>query len=238
MAKVAKTRQFSLEAIKNRIKKMLDIRARFLKIVDTLHVKLQPGNAKTGSNCWTVSLMPIADCGHNCEHCARNCYDIRNDCWKPAVQNDRAKNSAIHKADIARYWAEISLQIKANYVNYLRINVGGDMSDEDFAYLAEAARENPRTGFLFFTKNYEGINAFLDENQFPENVHPIMSAWPGLKLINPHNLPVSHVLWEDGTTTAPQFGAYYCGGNCTECAFDGKGCWTLKKGEHVIFLAH
>ena len=91
---------------------------------------------------------------------------------------------------------------------------------------------------LFFTKNYKGINKFLDNNSFPSNVRPIMSAWENMEMDNPHNLPNSHVLYEDGRTTAPEYGAVYCGGNCSECAFKGEGCWNLKNGEHVVFMAH
>lgn len=156
----------------------------------------------------------------------------------PAVQNDRARNSAVHKADPERFWNEVDAQVKANYVTELRINVGGDLDDNDFAYVAELGRKNPKTMILFFTKNYQGINTFLDNNQFPENVKPIMSAWKDTEMDNPHNLPQSHVLWEDGSTTAPEYGAVYCGGNCSECAFKGEGCWNLKHGEHVIFKAH
>ena len=78
-----------------------------------------------------------------------------------------------------------------------------------------------------------------------KNVHPIMSPWLGMEFDNPYNLPCAHVLWEDGRTTAPDFKAKYCGGNCSECFYhfklkdkDKSGCWGLKKGEHVIFLAH
>ena len=65
-----------------------------------------------------------------------------------------------------------------------------------------------------------------------------MSAWENTEMDNPHNLPVSHVLYADGRTTAPEFGSYYCGGNCAMCKYNDEGCWTLKCGESVIFPAH
>ena len=232
-------KNISKEAIMGRVQKMVSKRNEYLKDIDNVHLHLQKGNSKTGQNCWTISLIPIADCPRNCGECMKNCYDVCNVCFQPAVQNDRARNSAIHKADRARFWAEIDAQVKANYVTELRINVGGDLEDEDFKYVAALGVANPKTMILFFTKNYEGINKFLDLGyQFPQNVHPIMSAWKNTPMDNYNNLPCSHVLWEDGTTTAPEYGAVYCGGNCSECAFKGEGCWTLKKGEHVIFKAH
>ena len=48
-------------------------------------------------------MIPIADC-KNCSGCKKECYDILNVCFQPAVQNDRARNSAVHKADIKRFW--------------------------------------------------------------------------------------------------------------------------------------
>ena len=208
-----------------------------LKDVDNLHVKLQRGNSKTGSDCWTVSLMAVLDCC-NCKHCRLNCYDLKADLIYPQVIKDRAKNSAIHKVDPERYWAEIDAQVKENFVRNLRINVGGDLTDEDFAYVAKLGRQNRNTQILFFTKNYKGINKFLENHKFPKNVHPIMSRWEGAKMINPHGLPQSHLLYDDGRTTAPEYGAYYCQGNCSRCAFLAEGCWTLNKNDHVVFRAH
>ena len=225
------------KAVKGRVLKLIKVREQMLEDVDNLHVKIQKGNRKTGINCYTVSLLPIVDCP-NCSECMWDCYDIKNDLIYPAVINDRCRNSAIHKADIKRFWNEIDVQLKANFVKEFRINVGGDLTDEDFKYVKELGENNPKVMILFFTKNYKGINEFLKGNSFPENVHPIMSAWCGMEMENPNNLPESHVLYEDGTTTAPEFGAIYCGGNCSECAFNGEGCWNLKAGEHVIFKAH
>ena len=226
------------EAVEGRVKKLIEIRKRMEKEVSNLHVKLQQGNRKTGANCWTVSLLPVVDCV-NCSECKWDCYDLKNDMIYPTVINDRCKNSAIHKLDRQRFWSEVDVQIKANFVTELRINVGGDLDYKDFYYVKELGEKNPKTMIFFFTKNYEGINSWLDQrNEFPENVHPIMSAWCGMEMKNPYNLPEAHVLYEDGKTTAPSFGAYYCSGNCSECAFKGEGCWNLKRGEHVIFRAH
>ena len=227
----------SNEAVKNRVKKLREAQKEALKNVDNLHVKLMKGNRKTGQNCYTVSLLPVVDCG-NCSKCKNNCYDLKADLIYPAVIADRAKNSAIHKKDPLRYWAEIEEQIRANQVHELRINVGGDLNYNDFKFISDIGHRNPKTMILFFTKNYNEMNEFLKNHLFTENVHPIMSSWEGMKMDNPYNLPCSHLLYEDGKTTAPEYGAVYCGGNCSECAFNGEGCWNLKKGEHVIFRAH
>ena len=227
------------EAVKKRVKELIDLRKEYLKNVEEHHVRLQKGNNKIGANIWTVSLLPVVDCT-NCSKCKWDCYDLKSDVIYPSVKKDRSKNSAIHKADPERFWYEVDMQIKSNYVTELRLNVGGDLADDDFFWVCKLGYNNPKTRILFFTKNYKGINKFLEEStfSFPDNVKPILSAWCGMEIDNPHGLPEAHVLYEDGKTTAPEYGAYYCKGNCSECAFNDEGCWTLKKNEHVVFHAH
>lgn len=232
-----KIKNMSMETIINRVQDMVSQRDEFMKDIDNVHVKLQQGNSKTGKNVWTVSLIPIADC-KNCSGCSRECYDIINVCFQPRVKTDRARNSAVHKADIKKFWDEVSMGIRYNCVQVLRCNVGGDYTIEDFPYIKKVAEENPKCDFLFFTKSYDDINEFLDNDCFPENVKVIMSAWEGMEMENRHNLPVSHVLYADGRTTAPEYGSYLCRGNCSECYYCDEGCFTLKNGESVVFPAH
>lgn len=231
-------RKMSMENIMSRVNNMIALRNEYLKDIDNVHVKLQQGNSKTGRSVYTVSLIPLADCGANCKECKKECYDIINVCFQPRVQHDRARNSAVHKADIERFWNEVSYGIKYNCVSALRINVGGDVCAADLPLINKCAKENPKCDFLFFTKSYEDVNEFLNNNTFEQNVHCIMSAWENTEMENPHNLPVSHVLYVDGRTTAPEFGSVYCGGNCATCHYNAEGCFSLKNGESVIFPAH
>ena len=233
-----KIKNMSIETIMGRVQKMVELRTEFEKDIDNIHVKLQQGNSKTGKNVYTVSLIPIADCGYNCKGCKQECYDVINVCFQPKVQVDRARNSAVHRKDINRFWEEVSYGIKYNCVQALRINVGGDVCKEDIPLINKVAKENPKCDILFFTKSYEEVNDFLNNNEFAANVHCIMSAWKDTPMDNPHNLPISHVLYADGFTTAPEYGSYYCQGNCAHCHYNEEGCFTLKKGESVIFPAH
>lgn len=238
MRKAKEIKKMSMEFINKRVQTMVEMRERYLEDIDNVHIRLQPGNSKTGKTVFTVSLIPIADCGHNCKECKKECYDILNVCYLPNVQNDRARNSAVRKADPERFWEEISVGIKYNCVSLLRINVGGDINAKDLPLINKTAKENPKCEFLFFTKSYEEVNEFLNENEFEPNVHCIMSAWENTPMENPHNLPVSHVLYADGRTTAPEYGSVLCQGNCAHCHYNDEGCWTLKNGESVIFPAH
>ncbi len=54
---------------------------------------------------------------------------------------------------------------------------------------------------------------------------------------NPYHLPEAHIRYKDGYTTADK-NAKECGGNCTECAITGDGCWILQRGEQVVFDEH
>lgn len=219
------------------VKKCIDARKAALGHVATSHVKLQPGNKKTGAQVWTVSLLPVVDC-LNCSECQKKCYDLLHDVIIPSVLKDRARNSAIHKADKARYWNEVGLGCLLNGVRFLRINVGGDMTDRDFDYVAGLATSNPKTEFLFFTKNYSGIAAWIRKHgMMPGNVHAIVSRWPGMKCGNPYFLPEAHVRFRDGTTTAPH-DAIECGGNCSECAETKNGCFGLARYQSVVFDEH
>lgn len=77
------------------------------------------------------------------------------------------------------------------------------------------------------TEEYDPI---IDEDM-------IFSAWKGLRMDNPFQLPEAHVRYKDGTTTA-RSDAKECGGNCTECARTSGGCWSLHTGEQVVFNEH
>ena len=122
---------------------------------------------------------------------------------------------------------------------YFRFHVSGDIPNR--AYLEKMVEISARQlhcEILCFTKRFDIVNGFLtDGGVIPSNLHLIFSGWKGLPMENPFNLPEAHVWYKDGTTTARP-DAKRCGGNCTECAKTGVGCWTLKNGEQVVFDEH
>lgn len=231
------TANWKFEKVVNMVKKAVQEKQEIINEgVDNYHVRLMPGNSKTGKTTWTVSLIPGHDC-QNCKHCLNGCYDIKADLIYPSCRKYRVINSAIHEKDLERYWKEISDQCEENGIILLRINVGGDLAYEDFPYVKNLAKEHPKMKILFFTKNYTDLNRFLDEDQFPENVQAIMSGWKNCQPVNPHQLPEAHVLYADGTRTWDKT-AKWCPGNCSKCYLKELGCWDLKKGEAVVFNEH
>ena len=217
-------------------------RRELLKRVEELHVELLEGNGKTGKMSYTVSLYPVMDCG-GCKGCpCRNiCYDLRHDVIKKDCRKYRLINSAIHKADPKRYWAEIEAQIKEKFCIFLRGNVGGDLTDDDFFYLFDMCKRNKRCTFQYFTKNYDGANAAIKANggKWPKNLALSFSRLPGLECDNPYHVPEVHINFGEGCPfTGPEFGAYFCNGNCSYCFYYNEGCIGAKKGGNIVINVH
>lgn len=221
----------SNEVFRKRVDKMYIMQHEMMHD-SSLKVKVMNGNKKTGS-VYTLSLLPVLDCT-NCSKCKKQCYDIRNDIWRKEVLKSRANNSAIHKVSPSLYWKGVEENIRFRDIKYLRVNVGGDLSNEDFGYLFKIAKSFKGVGFVAFTKNYEGANAILDKEELPSNLHLIFSRWDGVPCDNKHNIPESYVRFKNGA----EVHGYECNGDCTECSERSTGCFGLKRGESVVFNAH
>lgn len=204
---------------------------------EEIHVYISEGNAKTGT-IRSVSTMPV-HCCPNCSACKRLCYDVRNDCVYPNVQDTRARNTAIWETDPERYFKEITEAVVKSAEEAFRWHIGGDIVNRRYLEgMIAVAKATPECLHLAFTKMYNLINEYLDEgNELPENLQVIFSAWPGMEMDNRYNFPTSNPLFANGVTTAHE-GAKWCPGNCADCVSQKHGCFYLKKGEEVIFPAH
>jgi len=245
-----KVRRLRDEGMKKRLGDMLRLREEYLKNPDDIHIVLQKGNTKTKDgkvyHTRTVSLIPIVDCP-NCKECMKDCYDLRNVCFQKYVKNDRARNSALHKANPAEYWRQVEEECKKeldrlpeNEFIFLRINIGGDLTDEDFEFVNNMVERNLRLLSQFFTKNDEGINQFMETHgDFNERICKLLSQWEGMECNNPYGIPEAHVLFDDGRTTA-DFSRphYFCNGDCNNCMETNSGCKGLKRGEQIILSSH
>ena len=120
---------------------------------------------------------------------------------------------------------------------YFRYHVSGDIPNADyFVQMIKLAKELPNTNFLAFTKQYKIVNDFLnDGGNIPGNLKIIFSNWGEWKCDNPHGLPVCEVILK-GSQPADDW--KICGGNCTECACRGIGCWQLNNGETIAIYQH
>lgn len=183
----------------------------------------------------SVSLPSIKTC-RECG-CNTKCYARRIERLRKTVANAYETNLTILNTDPDTYWREVEATIMMS--RYFRFHVSGDIPDMDYlAKMVDIAVRQKHCEILCFTKKFEIVNDYLSSNGvFPDNLHIILSGWVGLDLVNPFLLPEAHVRFRDGTTTAKE-DAIECGGNCTDCAVTDSGCWTLQKGEQVIFNEH
>lgn len=200
------------------------------------HVVISKGNSKMGQ-IQSVSLPPIVTCSPlACKFCGKKCYARKMCKLRPSVKESYDNNLDILLNDKEKFWREVNGAVA--FTTYFRFGVSGDIYDDDYLErMVDVARKNKHCQILCFTKKYTLVNSYLTNHRLPKNLHLIFSVWKGLECFNPNNLSEAHILYKDGTTTAKD-GAKYCSGNCTECAVENKNCWTLKRGEQILFKEH
>lgn len=212
-------------------------------------LKISPGNSKMGA-IPSVSLPAGPTCRPDAP-CYKQCYARRLERFRKTVHESYVQNYELLKSDPETYWREAEAAVMMN--RFFRFHVAGDIPDADyFAHMVDIAKRNPHCEILCFTKKYGIVNDYISEAWWkidrgpsalpsdvplPPNLHLIFSAWRGLPMQNPWNLPEAHVVYRDGTTTARE-DAVPCGGNCTTCARTNGGCWSLKPGEQLTIHEH
>ena len=196
-------------------------------------ISISKGNSKMGA-IPSVSLPPVVTC-KNCGTCAKKCYARKLCRIYPSVKKAYDNNLEILKEDRNAYFTQIKAVAMLN--KFFRFHVSGDIIDTDYLdRMCKLARELKETRFLAFTKNYEDVNEYFKNHKKPANLKLIFSLpFDGCKIDNPHNLPTAAVILKGKT---PDENYKICGGNCTECACRGVGCWELKKGETIAFYEH
>lgn len=202
-----------------------------------LHVSISRGNSKMGA-VPSVSLPPVKTCSPEAvKFCGRKCYVKRYVMRRQkTVGAAYERNLYILQNDPEKFWREVNAAVAM--ATHFRFGVSGDIPDVYYlANMITIASNNPHCQILCFTKQYKIVNTHLPRCILPDNLHIIFSAWKGLPMENPYNLPEAHVFYRDGTTTAKD-GARYCSGNCYECAMTNANCWSLQKGEQIIFKEH
>lgn len=196
-------------------------------------VSISPGNIKMGA-IPSVSLPACITCNPSAP-CFAKCYARRLEKRYKNVANAYARNLEIWNANPALYWYQV--KGAAAMARYFRFHVSGDIPNIEYLWgMIQTAIELPGTTFLAFTKQYRIVNAWLEEGgTIPANLIIIYSNWGAWKCENPYNLPVCEVILK-GSEPAESW--KICGGNCTECACRGAGCWELKHGDTIAIYEH
>jgi hypothetical protein len=199
-----------------------------------MKVSISNGNRKMGA-IPSVSLPPIITCPKGAP-CAKKCYAAKLARIYPSVKTAYQNNLDILNEDWGEYWRQVRFAV--SMTRFFRFHVAGDIPNSGyFKEMVITARQNPNTEILAFTKQYAIVNNYIDTmGEIPANLHIIFSEWgDNWQVPNPHNLPKSTVIFKGET---PRDDWKVCGGNCTECACRGVGCWELKNGETIAFYEH
>ena len=206
--------------------------------VNTNTVCISKGNRKMGA-IPSVSLPPIITCPKGCP-CSAKCYAAKMCRIYPTVKASYNRNLDILNNNWDEYWSQVRTAIRMT--KYFRFHVSGDIPNASyFKEMVITAKANPGTHILAFTKQYDIVNHYIDTfGELPENLHLIFSMWDNAwnaNIHNPHNLPMSAVIFK-GAEWKADYIDKICGGNCSECACRGVGCWELQKGETIGFYEH
>ena len=219
------------------------------EFLELCHVCISEGNDKIG-HALNVSLPAIIACRHCCtcdkkDGCSYYCYDVK-DCYRYGYKDDntfhaRAVNYVFATKYREEFFAAINAAMDARTKDkYFRYQVGGDILDYDyFCQMVESAARHPDFIVWTYTKCYAFVNKWIAENgDLPENMHVMFSAWEGMPIHNPYNLPVFACKLAAGNKdiTEEQFAAMYqCPGNCDICKAARRGCLI---GENTFALEH
>lgn len=206
-------------------------------MVKERHVSISSGNFKMGRIA-SVSLPPIITCSKDaCKFCGKDCYAKKIARLRPkTVGAAYQRNLDILLEEPEQFWREVNAAVATS--RFFRFGVSGDIYNaEYFENMVKVAKNNKHCEILCFTKQFAIVNEYLKEHRIPKNLHIIFSAWRGMKMDNPNNLPEAHVMYKDGFTTAKD-GAKYCSGSCIECATNGQNCFSLKHGEQILLRQH
>ena len=196
-------------------------------------VSISKGNSKMGA-IPSVSLPACVTCNPNAP-CFKLCYAAKITRLYKTVKTAYENNLNILKENPALYWEQVKQG--AQMARYFRFHVSGDIPNiEYFNNMVVLAQELPNTNFLAFTKQYTIVNEFLNNGgTIPKNLKVIFSNWGAWKCENPHKLPECEIILKG---CQPLEHWKICGGNCTECACRGIGCWELKQGETIAIYQH
>lgn len=207
---------------------------------EEMHVHFSEGNSKT--HIPSLDLLPLLTCHGRCrELCGKipdgkalpPCYAARFANRLPNVMRNYAENTVLAIYRPAQYWEEVNRKMKT--CRFMRLFVSGDMIIAGyFENLCTALKNNPHLEMQGFTKCYEVVNRYIArEGKLPDNLHLLFSGWFDYRAINPYNLPESRVYEGE----RPE-GWLSCGGNCSNCACVGLGCWKASTGDIVGLKKH
>lgn len=202
-------------------------------------MKISMTNSKLGGKIPSINLPPLMTCRENAP-CAKLCYARKGNWTYENVKKSHRNNLEHFQNDNEDFFNSIIKWINNDDVTYkfFRWHSSGDIVNLTYLMgMIKVARECPQTKFLAFTKKFELVNTYLSINvELPSNLKIVYSAWDkDFKVENPYNLPVTYINFKNSENNAdiPEF-AIPCVGKCYAC----KACWSLERGQSVVFNQH
>ena len=196
-------------------------------------VTISRGNRKLGA-IMNVSIQPVQCCPKGIPCAEGGCYALKSLRLYPKTRKAWAKNARIAKTNPKSYFSQIANSIADRRPRYFRWHVAGDILGLDYLErMCRIATHHPRTRFLVFTKAFHIVNAYENTRALPGNLAVIFSAWPSMKIDNPHG---HRIAWmQDRTEDRVPEDAVECPGNCESCRI----CFRLPKlHRDVVFHKH
>lgn len=171
----------------------------------TNEVHLTNNNSKTGVNCWNTA-MPVSTCREDAPCKPENggvCYCCKGFQNMATTVACYVRNLRIYSTDRDGYWEQIAFKLKFTPLPYFRYNDAGEIPDYEYIDgMVALAKMFPNIKFLAYTKKYELVNEWLDNNGgisvIPENLCIRFSMWDkSWEVPNPYNLPVAWVRFKN-----------------------------------------
>lgn len=211
-----------------------------LEAGEEMHVHFSEGNSKTHMP--SIDLLPLFTCHGRCRatcgnikpgKCLPDCYACRIVNRLPDTMRNYAENTVLAIFRPEQYWQEVDKKMKIS--RYMRLFVSGDaVINGYFSRLCDALENNPHVEMQGFSKCYEVVNREIEKRgSLPKNLHLLLSGWNEMQPINPHNLPTTNIYTEERPENW-----LTCGGDCSNCACVGLGCWKAAAGDIVGFKKH
>lgn len=202
---------------------------------------VKAGNSKVSEYVAVVNMPAGFTCPADAP-CKNGCYALKGRYLFDNVNLSSWKNLYYFNSDPVGFFRAIANELeKAENLRpwkWFRWHETGDIVNYDyFCGMVELARKFKRINFMAFTKKYDIVNRWIENNgNLPRNLTIVFSVWGIYGIgVNKYNLPCSYVRMNGNSDQHIPNNATECTGSCEVCGFK---CWKLHKRQSVVFNKH
>ena len=191
-------------------------------------------NTKLGRQIASINMPAGITCRSDVPCAKAGCYARKGRWLYKNVQNSLKDNLEAYKNDPKRFFESVAEQ--TFLCKFARWHSSGDIVDMEYLKgMCRVARKNKETKYLCFTKKFEIVNEYIkDGHKIPPNLKIVFSAWDDWIPDNPYNFPMTYVKGKNFDNSIIPESAIPCQGMCQKC----QACWSLEKGQCVVFNKH